>query len=165
MTKARTCKDCAAEGITTKRPAPHPGPRCATHHRAVSDQRRATARERHITTTYGITEAEYAAIYEAQGGSCAICQRAKGTGRKRLSVDHDHETGMVRGLLCSKCNRDVLGHLHDDVDAFLRGAEYLRSPPARGVIGLRIVPVDGAPTKARPAPPRRRRKRRARKSA
>ncbi|AOZ62806.1 endonuclease VII [Rhodococcus phage Yogi] len=147
MTKPRTCKDCLAEGVTTRRPAPHPGPRCTTHHRAVSQQRRATARERHITTTYGITEDEYQAIYELQGRRCAICQRAKGTGRKRLSVDHDHETGMVRGLLCSKCNKDVLGHLHDEVDAFLRGAAYLTNPPAKEVLGCRIVPLTGAPVK------------------
>ncbi|AOQ27515.1 endonuclease VII [Rhodococcus phage Espica] len=141
MTKPRTCKDCLVEGVTTRRPAPHPGPRCTTHHRAVSQQRRATARERHITTTYGITEDEYQAIYEFQGGRCYFCQRAKGTGRKRLSVDHDHETGMVRGLLCKSCNRDVLGHLRDDPNAFQRAIDYLASPPALEVIGVRIAPI------------------------
>jgi hypothetical protein len=88
---------------------------------------------------YGITAQEYWAIYEHQGKKCYICQRATGT-RKRLSVDHCHKTGIVRGLLCQRCNRDVLGHLRDDPDAFRRGQEYLRNPPAVMVIGERVVP-------------------------
>ena len=88
---------------------------------------------------YGITGQEYWAIYEYQGKRCYICQRATGV-RKRLSVDHCHETGIVRGLLCQRCNRDVLGHLRDDPEAFWRGAQYLQNPPAVMVIGERIVP-------------------------
>lgn len=88
---------------------------------------------------YGISADEYWEIYEFQGGTCAICQRATGV-RKRLSVDHCHETGAVRGLLCQKCNRDVLGHLRDDIAAFERAIEYLANTPASQVIGLRIVP-------------------------
>lgn len=88
--------------------------------------------------TYGITAEQYWQIYEFQGGCCYICQRAKGTGRKRLSVDHCHETGLVRGLLCHPCNRDVLGHLRDEKDAFLRGWHYLDTPPAQ-LAGVRVV--------------------------
>jgi hypothetical protein len=57
-----------------------------------------------------------------------------------LSVDHCHETGIVRGLLCQPCNRDVLGHARDDTEFFERCIEYLNSPPAVNVIGERIVP-------------------------
>lgn len=96
---------------------------------------------------YGITSEEYQRIYEYQGGSCAICQRARGL-RKKLSVDHDHSTGEVRGLLCQKCNRDVLGHLRDDTNALYRAADYLMSPPARNALGrVHLVPEDGAPVK------------------
>lgn len=86
-----------------------------------------------ILRTYGITAAQYQAIYELQGGRCYICQRASGK-RKRLSVDHDHKTGRVRGLLCTPCNRDVLGHLRDSVDALQRAVTYLLLPPADAVL-------------------------------
>lgn len=88
---------------------------------------------------YGITGEEYWAVYRYQLGRCFICERATGT-RKRLSVDHCHETGVVRGLLCQRCNRDVLGHLRDDVAAFERVIDYLQEPPAVRVLGRRYVP-------------------------
>src|SRR5690606_17158325 len=117
-----------------------------THHREKLRNRRNYSHERHIAETYGITSEEYWAIYEAQGGCCAICQRATGT-RKKLSVDHDHVSGEVRGLLCTACNRNVLGHARDDIAFFERAIRYLNEPPARGVIGCRIVPSTGAPVK------------------
>lgn len=52
---------------------------------------------------YGITLAEYDQMLEEQHGVCAICGGADPSGR-RLAVDHDHETGKVRGLLCTSCN-------------------------------------------------------------
>lgn len=80
--------------------------------------------ERH----YQITELEYAALLYAQDGLCAVCQRPElGTFRgrpKRLSVDHDHETGRVRGLLCSRCNRGI-GYLQDSPEDLYRAAVYL----------------------------------------
>lgn len=139
MSKRRQCKDCLAEGVTTKRKAPHPGPRCATHHRRFRQSKRAYSHSRHIGETYGITAEEYAAIYAAQGGVCYICRRATGA-RRRLAVDHDHGTGYVRGLLCKTCNYKVLGHLRDDTEAFQRAIDYINNPPAFGVIGKRKVP-------------------------
>lgn len=91
---------------------------------------------------YGISADEYWAIYEYQNKRCYICERATGA-RKRLSVDHCHDTGIVRGLLCQRCNRDILGHLRDDIAAFERAIEYLVEPPALHVIGSRIVPDAG----------------------
>ncbi|AWY03883.1 endonuclease VII [Gordonia phage Nedarya] len=101
--------------------------------------RRDYSHDRHILETYGITTEQYWAIYRHQGGVCAGCQRAKGL-RKKLSVDHCHKTGLVRGLLCQKCNRDVLGHLRDEIAAFQRFITYLRSPPAVEAIGVVITP-------------------------
>lgn len=89
---------------------------------------------------YGITPEQYWALYEAQGGSCYICQRATGK-TKKLAVDHDHKTGYVRGLLCGPCN-NILGHLRDDRDAAFRVMDYLIYPPAYDVIGK--VKPDGA---------------------
>ena len=51
----------------------------------------------------GITEAAYLSMLALQGGGCALCANPPKT--RRLSVDHDHRTGTVRGLLCHRCNR------------------------------------------------------------
>lgn len=59
---------------------------------------------------YGIDAAEYESMYRAQDGVCAICRNTCSLGRQ-LSVDHCHESGEVRGLLCSNCNT-ALGKLH-----------------------------------------------------
>lgn len=68
-------------------------------------------------------------LLERQGGRCAICGCTPRT--RRLAVDHDHETGLVRGLLCSRCNHDLLGAAHDDVEVLRRAVRYLDSPPAQ----------------------------------
>jgi Recombination endonuclease VII len=66
---------------------------------------------------YGITVAQYAEILEAQGNTCAIC---KGTNMALpLCVDHDHETGKVRGILCTNCNL-LLGRTEPYLDAINR---------------------------------------------
>ena len=71
---------------------------------------------------YGITFADYYRMIEAQDGGCAICgYRPKNI---RLSVDHDHKTGQVRGLLCIKCNRG-LPYFSDSPDRLDRAAKYL----------------------------------------
>lgn len=126
----RFCRDCP-EG--SKRPAPHPGPRCATHHREVAKQRREAAHGRSILHRYGMTKDQYKELYEAQGGCCYICQRATGA-RKKLAVDHDHVTGYVRGLLCGPCN-SLLAHARDEPTMLFRAAEYLLEPPAHEIIG------------------------------
>ncbi|UBI10020.1 endonuclease VII domain-containing protein [Corynebacterium coyleae] len=135
----KQCVDCRKEGITTKRKAKYPGPRCHTHHRLRKQQQSRARHGSHILETYGITSEEYEAIYKAQGGRCAICQRATGRS-KRLAVDHDHATLFVRGLLCKSCNRNVLGHLRDDPEALQRAINYLAHPPAFDVIGKRKTP-------------------------
>lgn len=126
--KVKRCKDCAPD---SKRPAPYPGPRCATHHRQNVARMKANNHARSIVARYGITAEQYAALYAFQGGRCAICWRAKGVS-KRLAVDHDHNTLKVRGLLCKTCNFDLLGRY--DIDALQRAIDYLRRPPARDVL-------------------------------
>ena len=146
MVRSKQCIDCVAEGITTKRKTPHPGPRCSTHHRAKRKARRTYNHATHIMELYGLTTDEYWKIYEFQGGKCAICQRATGA-KKKLSVDHDHATGEVRMLACQPCNR-MLGHMRDEPEGFERAAECLRNPPARAALGrAHYVPSTGAPVK------------------
>lgn len=86
----------------------------------------------------GLTLDEYRALWDACKGRCTLCE--KPMGRSRLPcVDHDHKTGLIRGLICMSCN-DLLGFLHDDAGLFGRAAAYLLDPPAVDVIGARYVP-------------------------
>lgn len=102
--------------------------------------RRASSRNRRVLLTYGITEAEYDTLFASQSGRCAICWGAR---LYKLDVDHDHSTGLVRGLLCKLCNRQLLPAARGDAARLLRASGYLQFPPAVAVIGERKVPVDG----------------------
>jgi len=91
-----------------------------------------------IEKTYQLTDTEYFLILEEQGGGCYICRRK--AGRRRLSVDHDHQRELIlgvrksiRGLLCKSCN-DTLGMWRDDVEVSRRATQYLLNPPARRVL-------------------------------
>lgn len=128
MTKP--CKDCPSG---SSRPAPKPGPRCATHHRAFVKAAAKRKHEAYVLKTYGLLAGEYDAILSWQHGVCHICQRANGAS-KRLAVDHDHVTGCVRGLLCGPCN-DILAQIRDDVNAAYRILRYLSlDTPARAAL-------------------------------
>lgn len=76
---------------------------------------------------FGIGLAEYDALFKAQRGVCAICNKQSD---KKLAVDHDHDTGEVRGLLCGACNRGI-GLLKDDAQILHKAIEYLKSHPAQ----------------------------------
>jgi hypothetical protein len=72
---------------------------------------------------FGLTESQYDEMLAAQGGTCAICHGACPTGW-RLAVDHDHETGQVRGLLCLRCN-SALGLFHEQPERLRSALAYL----------------------------------------
>lgn len=134
MTTEKPCRDCWTElgaGVITKLPkrpvVPDSGGRCRTHWRKEVLRRKAANHEKRVQKVYGLREGEYGQLYEFQGGFCALCRRATGASRK-LSVDHDHATGEVRGLLCRPCNT-MLGHARDKARFFLRAIIYLRRPP------------------------------------
>lgn len=63
-----------------------------------------------LMDNYKLTIAMWWAIYHHQGGVCYACHQPEPVAGRRLAVDHDHATGLVRGLLCSRCN-PVLGKL------------------------------------------------------
>lgn len=76
---------------------------------------------------YGLTIGDYNTLLEAQDGRCKICGTTKPGGHgNRFAVDHAHETGEVRGLLCQQCNC-ALGHFKDNPDLLRKAAEYLES--------------------------------------
>jgi Recombination endonuclease VII len=76
------------------------------------------SRRRHLRLAYGMTPEDYQAMVKKQKGLCPICLH-----KRRLHVDHDHETGVVRGLLCSGCNSAV--GLLDQPRRLRRAMKYL----------------------------------------
>lgn len=88
----------------------------------------AQVRDTHLKKKFGLSVEEYNAMLFDQGERCAICKKQetskfKGTGRS-FSVDHCHETGKIRGLLCHRCNTS-LGGFGDSVELLLTAVSYL----------------------------------------
>jgi len=81
-----------------------------------------------LKAAYKMTLEQYDEMFEAQNGVCAICGRPETATlngiAKRLAVDHNHETGEIRGLLCHKCN-GTLGYVDESIDILLSIIIYL----------------------------------------
>lgn len=88
---------------------------------------RDAVRARKRRAAYGLAESDFRSMWDAQGGRCPICGDVLiDDGRRRTHVDHDHQTGRVRGLLCVDCNVG-LGRFKDSPEALMRAAAYLES--------------------------------------
>lgn len=75
----------------------------------------------------GLTAEDYKMLLESQHGRCAICGQVMGSEKKKgPHVDHDHDTGMIRGLLCPLCNI-LLGAAKDDIAVLRAAITYLES--------------------------------------
>lgn len=103
------------------------------------------ARAARLRAIFDISPDEYDQILDYQDGRCAICRRLPKPG-KRLAVDHDHQTGFIRGLLCFMCNRRVLGAR--SAETLIKTAAYVTDPPARHALGRDVV-APGRPAKKR----------------
>ena len=109
--------------------------RVAEWHRlyAESGRKSASSRRYHLRKKFGLTVEHYDEMLAAQGGGCAICGRPP---REDISlhVDHDHQTGQVRGLTCFRCN-NVLGDFNENQALLERAAAYLdrHDPEATGM--------------------------------
>lgn len=101
------------------------------HERAHRAANPMTYRARDLRKDFGLTAAQYQTMFVAQGGLCACCRRPetalnnKRTRVKWLAVDHNHETGAIRGLLCQSCNH-VVGHSKENPETLESAAAYLR---------------------------------------
>ncbi len=92
-----------------------------------SRQCKACSRKKTMERRYGIGFEEYQSIYEKQFGKCLICSSEKSGGKdKKMCLDHCHETGKIRGLLCFNCNTG-LGLFSEQIDIMERAALYLES--------------------------------------
>lgn len=94
----------------------------------ISREKRKERNRRKNLKRYGISVEQYDALLAKQNGGCAICG-AKEPGRKAakyFSVDHEHDSGKVRGLLCHSCNL-AIGHLKDRPELCRNAAQYLEA--------------------------------------
>lgn len=105
---ASWCKECTNEATRSQR----------------NSFTAARTRARELREKYGITLAAYEAMLAEQGGGCAICGRTSSPKVTSLAVDHDHDTGKIRGVLCRPCN-SALGMLGDDPAIVARALAYL----------------------------------------
>jgi len=127
------CKNCLASVRKVKSTDPH----------VILKRRKAVAKyraenpnsgvNRHLFNKFGISLEQYEELFERQGGVCALCKKPettrrnkKGDGGERLAVDHCHDTGVVRGLLCFKCNT-AIGALGDTHESAIKAMKYLSS--------------------------------------
>lgn len=82
-------------------------------------------RNKDLKYRYGISSKDYKQMLQSQDGVCLICK--KKPKNRRLSVDHNHTTSEIRGLLCQKCNA-ILGLAGDNVKILQNAIEYLTAP-------------------------------------
>ena len=81
-------------------------------------------RDYDLTRNYGITHEVYLEMLAKQDGCCKICNITENEHGKRLHVDHNHTTGKIRGLLCSRCNT-AIGHFKEDPDIIQKAIDYI----------------------------------------
>ncbi len=115
----------------------------------MTEQAKERARAKRLWDNYKLTIAQFDTILAFQGGVCYGCGQSEPVKGRRLSVDHDHDTGLVRGLLCSRCN-PIVGKLENAYKRYGLGkvpglnvktlatriASYLWQPPATKALGM-----------------------------
>lgn len=94
-------------------------------------------KDQHLREHFGISLTDYQEILAKQKGKCAICgsTTSKVKIAKYLYVDHDHNTGEIRGLLCNNCNFGI-GQFKDDVNLLLKAVEYLEGDHTGKVVDM-----------------------------
>ncbi|MFI5802957.1 endonuclease VII domain-containing protein [Streptomyces sp. NPDC051561] len=111
---------------------------CAT---CRTSSRRTASRDSRIERTYGLSAEDYKQLLDHQEGRCAICRETR---RTHLAVDHCHRTEAVRGLLCARCNSQLLARgARDRPEVLRRAADYLEAYPAWEALGPRYTPGHG----------------------
>lgn len=80
---------------------------------------------KNLKRLYGITPDDYSRMFADQDGCCKICGAHQSSQKRRLYVDHCHETGKVRGLLCHRCNTSI-SNFECSPELLLRAYEYLK---------------------------------------
>lgn len=119
---------------------------------ATPECQKKEARRAHLWKCFEVTPEDYDTIVAYQGGGCGICGKPPKPG-KSLAIDHDHQTGYVRGALCFFCNRRILGARTAEI--LVKTAAYVTHPPALYALGRNVI-APGRPKKKRTTRKRRR---------
>lgn len=125
-------KDEIRDGLRVNYEANRPGrlQQMRTYRAENGELLKRAHRRWHLRTRFGLDESEFEHLLVRQNGCCAICRKpetavdARSGKVRRLAIDHDHETGKVRGLLCFRCNT-VLAHIDMDRERLLEMLRYL----------------------------------------
>lgn len=113
--KSYRCKVC--DGIAREK-----------HRKKNKEKVQGLSRIQNLQNKYGLRESEYQAMMDDQRGCCKICGESlinPDGPKQQMCVDHDHNTGKVRGLLCTNCN-SLLGQAKDSIDNLKRAIKYLK---------------------------------------
>lgn len=94
-----------------------------------TEKKKLSDRKSYLKRKFGITLEEYDRMLADQGGACAICGREPRSDIS-LHVDHEHQSGRIRGLLCFRCN-NALGDFDDDPTLLRSAASYVEPPVER----------------------------------
>jgi hypothetical protein len=140
MKQIKRCRDCDIEKPAAEFYRANGGrslfPECKVCNRVRSrayQQARRTSDPDHVRrqrlSRYGVTPEQFDQMLADQGGECAICGTDVPGGRGGFHVDHNHDSGAVRGLLCHACNVGI-GHLGDSTTRLEAALAYLRSHEA-----------------------------------
>ena len=103
--KSYRCTECVATGVR----------------KTVNKDKR---RNYDLNRNYGIDNDMYLQMLSEQNGCCKICNISEEENKSKLHVDHNHKTGKVRGLLCSRCNT-AIGKFKEDPEIIKRAIEYI----------------------------------------
>jgi hypothetical protein len=133
MAELRECRVCGEVKPPSEFYGDKPSRRCKECEKAYQRDRyhngvgKRQSWANYIKRTHGITADEYEDMFDEQDGKCLICGRTEEEAYpdgRRHAVDHDHETGRIRGILCGNCNQ-AIGHMNDDVQRLFDAARYL----------------------------------------
>jgi hypothetical protein len=99
-----------------------------TYQKQYREENRKTLSDKERQRKFGIIPERYSELSESQNGACAICKQPETATRlgkvKALAVDHCHQSGAIRGLLCADCNTGI-GKLKENIDIFKSAIQYL----------------------------------------
>ena len=134
MTVTKICKTCEVEKLVTEyqkdiTKKDHLRPYCkeCTSKRRKQLLSKEMIRQRNLEKNFGKGALDvYKKLFEEQGGVCAICSTPENGRYSNLSIDHNHDTNEIRGLLCNSCNRGI-GLLKDSPEVIRKAANYVET--------------------------------------
>jgi hypothetical protein len=118
----------------------------SAYQKVYRKENRDACRDKDLKKSFGISLADYARMVADQGNKCAICDCHETQMRngflKALAVDHNHQTGAIRGLLCAACNQ-AIGKFGEDRDIMLSAIRYLDKHSGRERAQPALIMVSG----------------------